>query len=271
MAAADELHLSASAVSHRVRSLERQLGIELFIRLARRVELTDHGRSYMPAVRKAFDELAVSTAGLFGSARPIGRLTVRVPISYAVSVVAPRLWEFTARHPTIEIRLVSAIWADAMTPDDIDVDIRFGIGDWPGHTSEVLNAESATAVWSPGFEQRHGPFATASDLWPHPRVHVLGLENLWVDLSGPDNPAFRAADVTVDTSLAAIELALSGSFSAVVPSRFVTRYLADGRLHTQVGVTTDMTEGHFVVRPMQSQSTSTAALLFIDWLRATTA
>ena len=59
------------------------------------------------------------------------------------------------------------------------------------------------------------------------RVHVLGLENLWLDLSGPDNPAFRAADVTVDTSLAAIELALSGTFSAVVPSRFAARYLSD--------------------------------------------
>jgi len=81
--------------------------VVLFTRHARRIELTDHGRAYTPSVRQAFDELAVSTAGLFGFVRPSRRLTARVPVSYAVAFVAPRLHDFKATHPDIELRLVS--------------------------------------------------------------------------------------------------------------------------------------------------------------------
>ena len=67
VAAAGELHLTASAISHRVRSLERQLGVVLFTRHARRIELTDHGRAYVPAVRQAFDDIMGAAIALGGT------------------------------------------------------------------------------------------------------------------------------------------------------------------------------------------------------------
>lgn len=263
VAAAGELHLTASAISHRVRSLERQLGVALFIRHARRIELTDHGRAYVPAVRHAFDELAMSTSGLFGFVRPARRLTVRVPISYAVTVVAPRLHEFKQLHPGIELRLVTAVWADSLADEDVDLDVRFGTGNWAGHQTELLHRERASVIWSPGFAGG-GDLAALS---AHPRVHVLGLENLWFELLGPSVAGLFSNDVTVDTSLAAIELVASGAFSAIVPSRFVARHLADGRLCT-AGETLTMSQGHYLVQPSSRTGRGADAELFAGWLRS---
>ena len=268
VAAAGELHLTPSAISHRVRSLERQLGVVLFNRFARRIELTDHGRAYMPSVRQAFNELAISTASLFGSVRPSRRLTARVPISYAVTFVAPRLHEFTLSHPDVEVRLVSAIWADALAPDDADLDVRFGGGNWAGHQADLLHRETATAVWSEAYERRVGPVTDIALLAQHARVHVLGMENLWSELLGPATSPLAQGDITVDTSLAAIELAASGLGSALLPSRFVARHLADGRLRMLPATSVRMTEAHYLVRPSSRASLSTEATMFAEWLRS---
>jgi len=75
-AAATELHLTAAAISYQVRSLEGELGFKLFERLPRGLRLTDMGRAYLPSLRKAFDDIAISTAGLFGGARE-EKLTIR--------------------------------------------------------------------------------------------------------------------------------------------------------------------------------------------------
>ena len=70
VAAAAELHLSPAAVSQRVRNLEAHLGVQLFERLPRSVQLTEMGRAYLPAVRDIFDDLSAATSGLFGGPRP---------------------------------------------------------------------------------------------------------------------------------------------------------------------------------------------------------
>jgi len=266
--AAGELHLTPSAVSHRVRSLERRLGVVLFTRHARRIDLTDHGRAYMPSVRQAFDELAISTAGLFGSVRPSRRLTARVPISYAVAFVAPRLHEFLAAHPDVDVRLVSAIWGDALSAEDVDLDVRFGSGTWPGHQADLLHRETATAVWAPSYAERFGTETGVAVLATHPRAHVLGMENLWIELLGSAALPLMNGDVTVDTSLAAIELALSGACCALLPSRFVARHLADGRLSSLPDAVVRMTQAHFLVRPSSRTNLSPEATQFASWLRS---
>lgn len=268
VAAAAELHLTPSAISHRVRSLERQLGVVLFTRHARRIELTDHGRAYTPSVRQAFDELAVSTAGLFGFVRPSRRLTARVPVSYAVAFVAPRLHEFKATHPDIELRLVSALWADSLASEDVDLDVRFGGGNWAGHQAHLLHRETAVAVWAPAFGATLDRVEDLSVLANFPRAHVLGMENLWFELLGPGASPLASGDITVDTSLAAIELACRGTCSALVPRRFVARHLTDGTLRTTAAAAVPMTEAHYLVRPSSVSAVSTEAALFADWLRS---
>lgn len=112
-AAAAEMHLSASAISQRVRTLEAHLGVRLFERLPRSLALTEMGEAYLPAVRDVFEDLSAATSGLFGGSKQAS-LTVRVQIAYATTWLAPRLPDFCASFPHIDVQLVSAIWADAL-------------------------------------------------------------------------------------------------------------------------------------------------------------
>jgi LysR family glycine cleavage system transcriptional activator len=264
VAAAKELHLTASAVSHRVKALETFLGVPLFTRFARRIELTDPGRAYLPSVRRAFDELAASTIGLFGSVDADRRVTVRAPISFAVRSIAPRLHEFTEAHPDIEIRLVSAIWADSIPLESTDVEVRYGHGRWAGVQADLLSAEMAGPVWTAAFEQRYGTVTGVADLIGRPRVHVLGYESLGRDRAATLGPA----DITVDTTLAAIELISSGIYSSLLPVRFVTDLLDTGQLRTLRGAWVTMSESHYVLYPDTTRAPSVEAVLFVAWLRS---
>src|SRR5215470_9195717 len=113
--AARDLNLTATAVSHRVRSLEQHLRHPLFQRLARGLRLTEMGAAYLPCVRRSFEDLAAGTAKLFGQSGAIS-ITVRAPVSFMTLWLAPRLSRFQTRYPGIEILFLSTIWADAQ-PD----------------------------------------------------------------------------------------------------------------------------------------------------------
>ena len=115
-AAAAELRLTSGAISYQIRALEAHLGFSLFERLPRGVKLTPMGVAYLPPVRKAFEELADSTVGLFGGCDRL-QVTVHAPVSLAALWLAPKLPAFNAAHPSIDIRLSSVIW-DSAAPDE---------------------------------------------------------------------------------------------------------------------------------------------------------
>ncbi len=102
--AAEELCVTESAVSHQVRRLERELGVALFVRRGRRVELSQAGALLHPVVKDAFDRLARGTA-LVRATGFSGELTLQVYVSVAVRWLLPRLYRFHDHHPDIAIRL----------------------------------------------------------------------------------------------------------------------------------------------------------------------
>lgn len=266
-AAAQELHLSQSAISQRVRSLEAHLGIALFDRLPRAVRLTETGRAYLPAVRTVFDDLSVATMGMFGSTTR-RQLTVRVQISYAATWLAPRLPAFHDAYPHIDLRIVSAIWAEALPPDEVDLEIRQGNGQWPGFTAQLLHEDHAVAICGLGHLDRYGPVATIGALASRPRIHVLGFEDLWLRLfqdAGVADPA-PGEGVTLDTSVAAIEFAAAGSHCAIVPERFALGALTEGRVLRPCDARIPMRQAHYLLRRDTGRPSTPEALGFIQWL-----
>lgn len=263
-AAADELHLSQSAVSQRIRALEAHLGIALFERLPRSVRLTELGRAYHPAVRDAFDDLSIATMGLFG-ATTRRQLTVRAQISYAATWLAPRLQSFRDAHPDVDVRLVSAIWGDVLPPDEVDLDIRQGVGRWPGHRTRLLHADRAVAICGPRHRERYGPVTGVADLAARPRVHVLGFEDLWLRMFADAGVEAGADGMTLDTSVAAIEVAAASTMTAIVPERFARGALAAGRVTRALDVLVPMRQSHYVLWTERS-TLSPEALTFVQWL-----
>ena len=268
-AAAAELHLSPSAVSQRVRTLEAHLGVQLFERLPRSLLLTEMGEAYLPAVRDMFEDLSAATSGLFGGT---GRstLTVRVQISYAATWLAPRLADFCAAFPHVDVQLATAIWADALTPTGIDLEIRQGNGSWPGSVATKIHDDAAVAIYGPQHLDRYNAPADVAELAPRERVHVLGFEDMWRRFFPTDDtfPATPPRSVNVDTSVAAIELVAHSHYWAIVPERFARGAAESGRIIVANDVAVPMRQDHYVLRRDDASQTSGQAAAFVRWLRA---
>ncbi|UWQ37316.1 LysR family transcriptional regulator [Leisingera aquaemixtae] len=121
--AAGELHLTQGAVAQQVRRLEADLGHKLFHRHARGLTLTDTGRSYHTPVRQALMLIREATDKL---APAVQRVTLSVPPSFASKWLVPRLPEFEARHPDIDLRVVAEESLTDFKRDGIDIAIRQG-------------------------------------------------------------------------------------------------------------------------------------------------
>lgn len=265
-AAARELNLTQAAVSHHVRSLERRLGVALFVRLPRALRLTEIGAAYLPPVRQCFDQLGAATAGLFG---PTGRrsLVVRAPVSFAALWLAPRLPDFIAAHPGVALRITSAVWEHAAPDDPSDIDIRFGAGPWPGREAELLVNWGAVAVCRPDLAPNGDAAARIAALSRAALIHVAGYEDLWLRLLQPHGvslPPFRG--VNVDTSLAALELAASGHGPAIVLEGFARPYIASGRLAVATGDLLPVEQAHYLVGPEGATRPPPEAAHFRNWL-----
>ncbi|TDD81963.1 LysR family transcriptional regulator [Saccharopolyspora karakumensis] len=263
VAAAEELHLSPATVSQRIRTLETHLGVRLFERRARSVELTELGRAYLPAVRESLADLAAATNGLFGAVRR-EQLTVRTQVSYATTWLAPRIHEFQEAHPGIELRLVCAVWSEALTPGEVDIDIHQGRGPWSGVHSELLHHDNAVVIHGPAHLARYGPVTSVTDLAARPRVQVLGFDDVWQRIL-PDNIA-PPERITVDTSVTAVEIAAAGDACAVVPERFARTAVATGRVSLALDRSWPMRQAHYLIRPLDAAPHAAPARAFLRWL-----
>lgn len=169
--AAAQLYRTPSAVSHQIRRLERDLGTALFHRDPGGLRLTEAGREYLRAVSGALDDLAEATTRL---RRQHGQAAVAISLfpSFAVRWLIPRLHDFRARHPDVEIELISSVRRADLDSGLIDAAIRFGEGDWPGLRCDPLMAEERTPVCSPGLAAGPPPLRRVSDL-----AHAVLLHN----------------------------------------------------------------------------------------------
>jgi LysR family glycine cleavage system transcriptional activator len=266
-AAAAELNLTSGAISYQIRALEAHLGFALFERLPRGVKLTPMGVAYLPPVRKAFEELADSTVGLFGGSERV-QITVHAPVSLAALWLAPKLPAFSIVNSSIDVRLSSVIWDNAVLDEATDLEIRYGAGHWHGYRSERLLNQSILAVCGPMLLRTAEPNVTT--LLPRHLIHIMGYENHWLKV----RQALELADVpasacpTVDTTIAALELAAAGAGIALAHGIFLDAYFATGRLVRALPQDFADDNSYFVITPERPQRIRREVQLFRDWLLA---
>ncbi len=225
------------------------------------------GGAYLPSVRKAFEDLSASTAGLFGTLGDQS-VTVRAPVSYAVLWLAPRLKSFIASYPEIDIRLCSAIWADALADETTDIEIRFGDGLWPGFQIELIRNEGSVPACHPQLGSGRQFTAMLRDGSDCPLIHVTGHENLWrrlIQETGLGN-VNRRGGIMADTSLAAVELAASGVGPIMVLKSFTETAIEDGRLIRPLDVELPMDQSHYLLLPDGAKRMKPETVLFREWL-----
>ena len=161
--AADELFVTPSAVSHRVKQLEQILGTKLFGRAD--FSLTTEGIEYLGHVREGLATLQKFPDSSAQSAAPgKRRLRVAVTPTFARAILIPRLRQFTEAYPEIDLTLQVSIPLLDVVAEDADLMVRFGPGRYADMEHICLMKDEVTPLASPAFVREHGPFAVAPDL-----------------------------------------------------------------------------------------------------------
>ncbi len=160
---AEELCVTPSAVSHRVKQLEQIIGTKLFGRAD--FSLTTEGSEYLAHVREGLSTLQ-KFPGAAGQSGAPGKRKLRLAVTptFARSILIPRLRQFTDAYPEIDLTLQVSIPLLDVVAEDADLIVRFGTGRYADVEHVCLSRDEVAPLASPAFVREHGPFETAEDL-----------------------------------------------------------------------------------------------------------
>ena len=169
--AAVELHLTQTAISHRIKELEVLLGVQLFNRLKTSITLTEKGRSYLDAIRPALSQIAVATHN--SSSHHENKLTITCQIAFAIQCLMPALSDFHRRYPEIELRVNPTFVSYDNNPQDFDIAIWHGMNDWPKWQAQQILSEESFPVCSPRLLAEGPALRSPRDLINHTIVRTV--------------------------------------------------------------------------------------------------
>jgi LysR family glycine cleavage system transcriptional activator len=267
--AAEELHVTPSAISHQVRALEEHLGIKLFDRLTRRVILTRDGQAFLPAVQGALEQIGAA-AERIQAKRDDGSLTVQASPNFATEWLVPRLLGFQAEYPDIEVKLMTTRGQDGIRFDfaQVDLAIWYGTGSWPDVDCERLLREELVPVCSPDLLRGEAALTSPEDLRGATLIHVLiriGQWRNWLAAAGIDDIDPERGPKFQNTPLA-LEAAMAGIGVAIANRAFVADHLRDGRLVIPFDHDLSTDSAYYLIYPKQGPQRA-SAIAFREWIR----
>jgi len=265
-AAALELNVTASAVSHQIANLEQRIGVRLFLRDQRGVALTEAGRAFALHVAQAFGSLALAM-GAAKEAAGRQQLSVVVPPSLAALRLMPRLSEFLAAFPDIEVNVETRGRAPDQERNSADLEVRYGSGRWHGVKAELLAREALAPLCSPRLAAR---IRTPQDLLSHTLIDTVSRDGGWHDWAkrsgAPD--LHMAKRMTLDHSPLTLRAAAEGIGIALESSVLAADMLARGVLaeplprHGRLR----QKDAYWLIH-LRAERETRAVMAFAGWLR----
>jgi len=274
VAAKEELFVTQGAVSRQIATLEETLGVALFHRVARRMELTEIGRTYWSAVQSSLDDLEAATKRLAAVGTSV--VTLSVLPSFAMRWLMGRLPEFQQQSPEVDLRIMVANRKVDLEREGVDLAIRYGLGSWPGLHSELFSREVLVPVCSPAYAARRPKLSDPTKLESRVLLHNTARPHAWFAWARAlkcEAPFFKQGTGFRHFYLT-IEAALNDLGVALVPSFLVARELEQRRLvnpfpkHTQLGTLPLSKEAYFLVFSARTAK-SVAFNLVREWLLKT--
>ena len=272
--AAEELHLTQSAMSRQVKALEDALGIAMFERRHRALALTEAGRAYHRTVSEVLGTLRAATASLAPS--PADRpLTVTTTISFASLWLVPRLGEFHRAHPEIDVRVAAKNALVDLERDDIDLAIRYCARERAGAGAVRLFGERIVPVASPRLVKR--PLANPADITRYPLLHYEDPEYMfpwlswqtWFEAMGVALPA-GVRGLRLSNYEQIVQAAVEGEGIALGRFPLVERAIRDKRLVTPLArrYATPKSTRAFWIRASDRARLRPETGAFIAWVRS---
>ena len=274
--AAEELNITQSAVSHQIRHLEELWELKLFERHARRLELTPAGRALAPVMRDFFTRLEDTLDDLMAADQPAA-LRVEVLPSFAVKWLVPRLPEFRAQHPEIDVwMLTSAHELADLTGREIDIAVHMSDGSYPGMDIRFFMDEAVFPVCRPRFLEEHGTPTDPADLCRYPLLlrHeeiMTPTWEFWFTRVGVAEDIYRPAlseGIHYPDSNTALQAAFEGQGIALGRRAHVWDDVQSGRLvRLFPEIECPFNLDYYTVSP-PNRAASEAVMAFREWLEA---
>lgn len=283
--AARELSVTPTAISHQIKMLEDFLGLDLFLRLTRSLELTPAGEAMLPKVREGLECFAAAVESV-RSQQAHGRLIVVAPPSFASRWLVPRLKRLYEREPALNLHLVSSLNAienaeaeATLAYESIDLRegdsplaICFGSGDYPGFHVDRLFASDYVAVCSPKLLEGKHPLRQPADIRFHTLIHDDTIANErtrpsweeWARLAGLGEVNTEAGPHFRNTGLALVA-AIDGLGIALASKSLAAAEIAAGRLVSPFNVAVQQPYAYYLVAP-EAISGRPAVESFRQWL-----
>jgi len=262
--AAEELHLSPSAVSRKIKALELSVGVELFRRVGRQVILTTAGRNFARDLAVDIERIKQTTYRAIAAGNHAKPLRIATLPTFATRWLIPRLPEFEKIHPEIEVSLGARLGKCDLDGERFDLAIHYGEDDWPGAHLIRLREEKMVAVASPALFDARG-LSNPEALHKTPLLHLdsrPGAWNEWLDIN--DDGERMLPGKRFDQYSMIIAGALASLGAALVPAYLVDADLGAGRLKRIGEHSLKTGKSYFVVRPAGDQSDHASA--FIKWI-----
>jgi LysR family glycine cleavage system transcriptional activator len=266
--AAEELSVTASAISHQVKRLEEEFGLELFTRESRSLRLTEHGerlyRQLEPAIA-GIDEIVAEVL----SSRAKRQLRVSVQPFFASECFVPRLEDFTAKHPDIEIFVDTSDETAERHPASADASIRLFRQEPAQLASDALFPLRLMPACSPDFLKRYRKGGGAA-FSPFPiLVHTSHPEawKIWSRSTGITLPAATSV-VRLDSMIAVARAAERGVGAALVPVPLSDNWFKYGALVSMYDAAADMPETYYLAYPRDKANAPEVQALR-EWVRET--
>ena len=266
--AAEELCITPSALSHRIRLLEDFVGERLFLRDGRSVSLSEFGRRYLDVVRAALRTLSDFPLP-HRSAPAQARIKLTVPPTFARCLLVPRLAEFTAQHPDVVIELFLSVPLYDLSLAESDVEIRFGAGKYPELVTQKLFEEPTFAVASPTYLAGIGELKSPADLKKATLLRsALEPWQPWFEVAGLDWPE-PSTGLRLDDLGLLLEAVRHGYGVGLTRKHFVQDRIQNGelvQLFPDIQLKTPP-HAYYVVYEQQVRERPEVAA-FVDWLLA---
>jgi LysR family transcriptional regulator, glycine cleavage system transcriptional activator len=249
--AAEELAVTPTAISHRIRALEEELDCRLFERKVRAIELTADGRVLYDSIREGFELITAGVERFRRRARP--PVTLSTTPAFAAKWLVPRLASFQKAHPKIDLHVHASNTPVDLQSRAVDIAVRYGLGKYRGCTSTLLVRDRLAPVASPSLRIRR-----AQDLRAHRLIHFDWRSELPVDLTwaawmraAGQKRASVASGVHYSDESHAIQAAISGQGVALLSLILVQEELKLGVLEAPLEPTLEGL-AYYIVRPTQA-------------------
>jgi LysR family glycine cleavage system transcriptional activator len=252
--AAVELCVTQGAVSHSVKALETELGLQLFKRERNGLVITEAGRDYLAVVRDVFERLELGTDRLLQRQRS-GTITVSTSPDFAAKWLVSRLGRFAEAYPEIELKLAALMHRVDFAREDVDLAIRHGDGQWPELDAVNLSAEELFPVCSPSLMTNRGGLHEPEDVLRFPLLHLDDRYDWsrWLEAAGHSGEGLLHGPILNHASML-IDAAIDGQGIALARTMLAASDLIAGRLVRPFQAAIPLRNTYWIVCPKATRA-----------------